>query len=298
MRRIVDPSRRDALKGITAAAAALALGSFPSGWTSAQDNPRRKLLFFTKSAGFQHPCITRSGEKLSHAEQVMVDLGKKHRFDVTATKDGRIFTDEGLAPFDGIMFMTTGDLTQEGTDKTPPMPANGKEVLLRAVASGKGFAGTHCASDTFHSTETKIDPYIAMLGGELIVHGEQQSARIRVVDNKFPGIDPLQWFDLMEEWYALKNFAADLHVILLQETAKMKGDMYKGPDYPETWARRHGNGRVFFTSMGHREDVWSSEVFQQVLLGGLSWILGNVDADVKPNMKQVTPGATTRIAPS
>jgi type 1 glutamine amidotransferase len=54
----------------------------------------------------------------------------------------------------------------------------------------------------------------------------------------------------------------------------------------------HGQGRVFYTSMGHREDVWTNEeYFQPIVLGGLAWALGRVDADVTPNISKVTPGA-------
>jgi type 1 glutamine amidotransferase len=55
----------------------------------------------------------------------------------------------------------------------------------------------------------------------------------------------------------------------------------------------HGKGRVFYTSMGHREDVWTSPIFQAVLLGGISWASGNVKANVPPNMKAITPQAET-----
>ncbi len=95
----------------------------------------------------------------------------------------------------------------------------------------------------------------------------------------------------MEEWYALKNFAPDLHVILVMDTKDMKGDMYQRPPYPETWARKHEKGRVFFTSLGHREDVWSSDFFQNLLLSGLSWALGNVEAEIPANIDKVTPNA-------
>ena len=109
----------------------------------------------------------------------------------------------------------------------------------------------------------------------------------------FPGINALgHSFKLLEEWYALKNFANDLHVILVQETAGMKGMCYQRPPYPSTWARRHGKGRVFFTSMAHRENVWLEEPFQQIVLGGLAWALGNVDVDVTPNVDEVTPRAS------
>jgi type 1 glutamine amidotransferase len=53
----------------------------------------------------------------------------------------------------------------------------------------------------------------------------------------------------------------------------------------------HGQGRVFYTSLGHREDVWSSKIFEQILLGGLSWALGRLPADITPNLDQVAPQA-------
>jgi type 1 glutamine amidotransferase len=61
--------------------------------------------------------------------------------------------------------------------------------------------------------------------------------------------------------------------------------------YPQTWARTQGTGRVFYTSMGHREEVWKSPIFEKVVLGGLAWVTGTIDADVKPNLKEAAPGA-------
>jgi len=141
-----------------------------------------------------------------------------------------------------------------------------------------------------------VDPYIAMLGGEFIVHGPQQEATLTVACPKFPGLEgiPAKW-QLKEEWYALKNFAKDLHVILVQETEGMKGDCYQRPPYPATWARLHGQGRVFYTSFGHRHEIWEEPQVQQVILGGFAWALRNVDADVTPNIDQAAPQA--RVVP-
>ena len=96
---------------------------------------------------------------------------------------------------------------------------------------------------------------------------------------------------MREEWYAFCKFAPDLHVILVQETAAMHDPAYQRPPYPATWARMQQKGRVFYTSMGHREDVWTNPKFQEVLLGGINWALKNAEADVMPNIAQVTPGA-------
>ncbi len=265
------------------------------------DAPRKKLLFFTKSAGFEHDSIRRVDGKLSHAETVLVDLGRAHAIDVLATKDGRVFDDD-LEQYDGFFFYTTGDLTQEGNDKQPPMTSSGKERLLKAIHGGKGFLASHCGSDTFHSqgnpreTQTELDPYVAMLGGEFISHGPQQVARQTVTASDFPGLEGVpSTFEMNEEWYSLKNFSDDLHVILAMDTQGMDGVDYQRPPFPATWARRHGEGRVFYTSMGHREDVWTNETFQQVLLAGVNWALRRTEAPNKPNMLSVTPGA--RVMP-
>ncbi len=62
----------------------------------------------------------------------------------------------------------------------------------------------------------------------------------------------------------------------MQQTKGMAGPMYQRPPYPSTWARRHGAGRVFYTSMGHREDVWTDDAFATLLMGGLRgpWAAG------------------------
>jgi type 1 glutamine amidotransferase len=299
--------RRDFLR----LSGALAAGSLPlvAGRSTAAppasigSSAKRRILFFTKSASFQHSSIARKGDELSHGERVLTELGKQHGFDVVATKDGTIF-DGDLSQFDAFFFYTTGDLTQKGTDGQPPMSAEGKRKLIEAVAAGKGFLASHCGSDTFHGKgdrrseqpAAERDPYIRMLGGEFISHGPQQKARQVVCSPQFPGLSGAgESFEMNEEWYSLKNFADDLHVILLQDTQGMQGEDYERPAFPSTWARRHEKGRVFYTSMGHREDVWTNPVFQQILLGGIRWACGDAEFALTQNLTEKTPGA--RVMP-
>jgi type 1 glutamine amidotransferase len=292
-------NRRGFLAKSLALGAALALSDLAVGWCARAAAPRRRILMFTRSGSYEHDVVRRDNGRLSLAERIVTNLGHKHGFDVVCTKDGRVFLEESLAKFDAFLFETQGDPTREGLDKQPPMPPEGKRELLKAIASGKGFVGCHCASDTFNSAgessreqpREALDPYIAMLGGEFVSHGPQQKARLRVADATFPGVGGRKEIELMEEWYALKNFAPDLHVILVQETAGMQGPEYGRASYPATWARRHQQGRVFYTSLGHRPDVWESAVFQDLLLGGLAWATGDVDTDVRPNLDKVSPHA-------
>jgi type 1 glutamine amidotransferase len=179
---------------------------------------------------------------------------------------------------------------------------------------GKGFVGFHCASDTFHSPgfthktdfrrdvdengKDKFDPYIEMVGGEFIIHGKQQKATLKTIDAKFPGASAFDSVAINEEWYSLKNFQPDLHVILAQDCTGMDGPMYQRPMYPQTWARMHGDGRVFFTSMGHREDIWKRPDFVDLVVAGLNWTSRRADADVSPNISQATPEANPKTNPA
>ena len=132
-----------------------------------------------------------------------------------------------------------------------------------------------------------------MIGGEFAGHGpKQEESTLEIVDDGFPGVKPFgsKSFRITDEWYALKHLADDLHVILVQVTEGLTGPMYRRPNFPETWARTHGKGRVFYTSMGHREDVWENPKYQGLLIGALNFVTGKVDADIEPNVGKVTPG--------
>src|SRR3954465_7381618 len=102
-------NRRTFVRAISAATASLSLPlrSFSS--------PKKSLLVFTKSSGFEHTVVKRQGEKLSICETVVTELGKKHGFGVTCSKDGRIFDSKDLHSHQAVFFFTTGDLTTPGT---------------------------------------------------------------------------------------------------------------------------------------------------------------------------------------
>lgn len=327
-------NRRDLLRSSALAAGGLALSPFLSRALAdeASDGPPKKVLFFTKSSGFQHPVITRSAaepEKLAYAEQILTEMGAKHGYDVTCSKDGKVFTPENLKQYDVIAFYTTMDLTKDSANygykldakghmaedkqspklQEPGMGEEGKKAFFDAIREGKGFVGFHCASDTFHSAgykwgdlprsvdaegKDRFDPYIEMIGGEFSAHGSQQKTTLKSIDPKWTGAEAFNNEQFVEEWYSLKNFSNDLHVILAQDCTGMTGDMYQRGPFPETWARRFGEGRVFYTSMGHREDVWKRSDFEALVIGALNWTSRRIELDTTPNIEQATPEANVK----
>jgi uncharacterized protein len=268
---------------------------------------KKSVLVFTKSSGWEHDVVKRVDGKLSIVEQAITSLGDKQGFNVTCTKDGTIFDSKDFHKYVAAVFFTTGDLTTAGSDKNPPMSAEGKQSFLNAIHNGLGFVGVHAASDTFHTLPDpqdnsnryiahgeNSDPYLRMLGGEFITHGSSprlQTTNIIVNDPKFPGLEGVASpFTFNDEWYSLKDFRTDLHVILTLDTKGMSGKPYERPPYPMTWARMEGKGRVFYTAIGDRPENWSNDLFLNLLGGGIRWAIHDVNASLEHNLTQVAPG--------
>ena len=296
-------NRRDFLRTVTIAGAGLALG----GSSLMAAEKKKSVLLFTKSSGFEHDVIKTPNGQPSIVENVLRDLGKKHGFEVTATKDGRIFSSPEFRQHSALFFYTTGILTQAGTDKNPPMTEAGKKALLDSIYDGQGFIGAHAASDSFHTQPEnedrssryqtygeKSDPYLRMLGGEFINHGREPrliTTDLIVDDPTFPGLEGVKSpVSFREEWYSLKDFREDIHVILTLETKGMPGEIYQRSPFPVTWNRMHGKGRVFYCAIGDLKESWANPFFLNLLGGGIRWSIGDVKAKLDHNLKTAAPG--------
>jgi type 1 glutamine amidotransferase len=261
---------------------------------SASAQAKKKVLFLTKSSGFQHDQIQRkNGAPLGPAEKIFTDFADKAGYEVTCTKDASMMgMPENIAKYDVFAFYITGDLTKdsnhEGIDEKAMTPEQ-KDAMLAAIRAGKGVIGFHSATDAFHS-KGEVDPYTKMIGGEFLTHGAQQKATIHV-KFKFPGLEDLKDYDMLDEWYVNKNLNPDICVILSIDTKDMKGPQYQRAPYPMTWARMEGKGRVFYTAMGHRNDVWTNPIMQKVTIAGLDWVSGKTDVKLEQNIETACPGA-------
>ena len=182
---------------------------------------------------------------------------------------------EGLKKFDAVIFAnTTGDL---------PLPD--PQAFLDWIKAGHGFIGIHAATDTFPG----FQPYTEMIGGHFLRHGPQVEVEAINQDATCPSCKHLgKTWTVFDEIYQLKDFKREnVHGLLTLD--KHPNDKTPG-DFPVAWRKDYGKGRVFYTSLGHREDIWdatwtekkdgsrknSPEVakqFQQHILGGIRWAL-------------------------
>ena len=262
-------------------------------------NPPR-VLFLSKTSGFEHSSIAHGTGRTSHVERVLEKLAAEYVFGLVATKDASLIRAEELANLEAVVFYTTGDLTKTGTgtgefggDGQPAMGASGVADLIRWVEGGGALLGFHPAADTFHDSSGKPSPYIELLGGEFLSHGQQFAGKLRIVDPDHPTMAniPPDW-TIMDEWYVFKNMATDrIHVLALLDTASDPHgqETYKRPPYPVIWCSAVGKGRVFYNAMGHREDVWDNPIFQKAFVDALYWAVGKTPLDAEPNFKVVAP---------
>jgi type 1 glutamine amidotransferase len=232
--------------------AAAALSCVSAG---AQERPIR-ILYFTHSAGYRHEVIPASREVLKRIGEAAPP------FEVTASEDVSMFTAENLRGFSAVMFFTTGEL---------PMSDLQKKALTDFVRDGGGFLGVHSATDTFY----QWSEYGGLIGGYFDQHPWHQEVRI-IVDR----FDPLVSFIgpslvVFDEIYQIRDLAVGSHVVLRLDPSSVdlgRDNVHRHPwGWPLAWTRSYGNGRVFYTALGHEEAVWRDFRFQTLLRNAVLW---------------------------
>lgn len=257
----------------------------------------KQLLFLTHAGYYKHT-------SLGPAETAVTSWGAGAGFEVTSLQgyqqdaeslDLSIIDAEYLAQFDGIMMMTNGNL---------PLTDSQKAALVGFVRDGGGFIGVHCAALTLYT----YPEFGEMLGAYFRRAIQQNKVFVlnvedtdhpatRMLGDSWPIVDELYQYgtaawtadrpqenvDVLFDNRIPMGFSRErVHVLLSIDTGKtdMEGleDMEPGGDYPQAWYRDFGQGRSFYSSLGHRDDIWSNDpVFQAHITGGIRWALGLED---------------------
>jgi uncharacterized protein len=224
----------------------------------------RKLLYVTHSAGYRH-------EVLPYSQEVVKELGARTgAFEAGCTDDVGVVDWNGLDRYDAVMFCTTGEL---------PIDDAGKENLIRFARSGKAFVGIHNATDTFYQYE----PYGEMIGGYFNGHPWHQEVGIIVEDRNHPATRHLpERFTIHDEIYTHRNWSREKTRVLMRLDNESI-DLAKGAgkrddnDFGMAWCHPFGQGRVFYTALGHGMPTWTDERFHQHLLGGIQWAMRDAE---------------------
>jgi hypothetical protein len=230
-----------------------------------------KVLLVTETAGWHH-------ESIDNGIVAINNLAATHNFELTRQQDAIKITAAGLKPYDAVIFLsTTANIFDEDEQKD----------FENFIKSGKGYVGIHAASDTEYDWEW----YTKLVGRMFHIHPVQQTAKLKILDHNFPGLehfpDTLLWTD---EWYEFgpEKIPGLNYLVAVDEnsynpvvtwqnrdldpkTGKMvaRNGEGMGDLHPISWYHEFDGGRAFYTALGHIEKVYENQWFLDHLYGGI-----------------------------
>jgi hypothetical protein len=237
----------------------------------------RRILYLTATYGFRHT------DSIDASVEVMQQLARESGvLEIVHTEDVSLITAGALRNFDAVYFFTSGEL---------PLSDQQKADLLDFVRQGKGFGGSHSATDTLYTWPE----YGNLIGGIFDGHPWAQLAAIDVEDPQNPMVAHLApGFRFTEEFYQFRAFSRDqVRVLLTLDTRSVDlgapGVNRTDGDFALAWIRSYGKGRVFYSAFGHFPESFQLSPIRTMLLKALLWLTGEIDADPTPRSGPSSP---------
>ncbi|MEM1068679.1 MAG: ThuA domain-containing protein [Planctomycetota bacterium] len=238
----------------------------------------RRILVFYRCEGFVHTSIP-------HANVAVEEMAKKTgAFEVDIADTYDVFTKQNLAKYDLILLNNT-------THMKFPEPSQ-LNAFMDFVANGKGLAGFHAASDNFG----RHPEALALVGGIFNGHpwgaGGTWAFKLNDPDHSLNAAFDGKGFWHQDEIYQYKpetyEGTDNLRVLVSLDMSKdaVSGRIKDGPrEVPVSWIRSAGEGRVFYTNFGHREETFKTPSIVRHMLDGIQYALGDLEADATPTAK-------------
>ena len=242
---------------------------------SVQSQKPRKLLVFSLCKGFRHRAIP-------YGIVALQALGEKTgAYQAVVSDDLAMFKAEKLCEFDAVCFNnSTGELLED---------EELRRNLLEFVRGGGGVVGIHAATDACY----QWPEYGELMGGYFDGHPWFENERVTVkIDDALHPINAAfkgKSFEVVDEIYQFKApySREKLRVLLSLDTAHT--DMTKEQikrkdgDFAVSWVHEYGKGRVFYCSLGHREEIYWTPALLRHYLDGIQFALGDLAAPAEPS---------------
>lgn len=264
-----------------AAAMPQQLAATPSG--------KRRVLVFYRCEGFIHTSIPHANECV----RAMAEKTKAFEVDFADTYD--VFSKENLAKYDAILLNNT-------TKMEFPEPSQ-RDAFMDFISGGKGLIGIHAASDNFN----RHPECLAIVGGTFAGHpwgaGGKWAFKLddpdHVLNASFDGSGFWHTDEIYQ--YQPKSFVGTgvLRILVSLDMSKeaVSSRIDDGPrEVPVSWLRTAGDGRVFYTNFGHREDTFANPKIVKHMIDGIQYALGDLPADATPTDK--TKNLKPALAPA
>jgi type 1 glutamine amidotransferase len=140
--------------------------------------------------------------------------------------------------------------------------------LVAAVQGGVGLAGHHGGmADAFR----QCVEYQFMVGGQWVAHpGNIIDYRVDVVRPDDPVMQGIASFPYRSEQYYMHVDPSN-EVLATTTFSGEHAYWIDGVTMPVVWKRRHGEGRVFYSSLGHQAREFEVPEMRTILRRGMNW---------------------------
>ncbi|MBN2289418.1 MAG: ThuA domain-containing protein [Candidatus Glassbacteria bacterium] len=198
------------------------------------------------------------------------------RFDVRVNEEASGITAAALAPYDLLVLDYMG----------PRWGEEAETAVERFVKAGKGMVVVHGASYAFSGREILGDShagtgvfeppwpeYARMVGGiwaDSTAHGDRHLFEVRFTDREHPVAAGMgEGFMISDDLYHDQRMEPDAHV--LATAFSDPATRGTGEDEPILWTVSYGDGRVFYTALGHDLNAMHAPGFVATFLRGCEW---------------------------
>lgn len=229
---------------------------------------RPRVLLFEKINGFKDT------PSVEAAHKAFSNIAQKNGWALAATDKGGAINAATLKQFDAIIWNNvSGDV----------LTLKQRRALQEYIKAGGGFVAVHgSAGDPYYFWDWYADE---LIGARFIGHPiapQFQEARLRVDDGKSALVRGLPAeFLLKDEWYSFQNSPrkTGAHILLTLDEASYKPigmgrDIHMGEDHPIAWTRCIGDGRSFYSALGHRPEIYVEPIYETLLERAVSWAAG------------------------
>ena len=209
-----------------------------------------RILVFTRTTDYRH-------ESIPAGVRAVTTLAADDGLATDHTEDPAVFTADRLSGYSVVVWLSaSGDVLDDSQ----------REAFAAWLRSGGAFAGIHGAT----TAEPGWPEFERIIGAVFASHPEIQPGTVQVEDATHPSTAalPRRW-QHTDEWYDFRSDPRDqVHVLLTVDEASYEGG-HMGQGHPIAWCHGYGEGRCWYTALGHRVESYEDEVFLGHLRGGL-----------------------------
>ena len=234
--------------------------------TERDPDARFRILVFSKTAAFRHSSI-------DEGVTAIRKLGAENDFQVDATEESSLMTDENLALYDAVVFLsTTGDVLNDEQ----------QAAFERFIRGSGGYVGIHAASDTeytwkwYGDLSARTSAAIPRSRRRLSNRGSQRpfdAPPARALD-ALRRVVRLQARQLRGDRQRRLQPARQSPRARLARRATYTGEATGTTDHPISWCHRYDGGRSWYTALGHTEASYVEPEFLSHILGGIEVAAG------------------------